>query len=316
MRRFPGLINAIAVTVSFLLALSVVGLLCLAVIPELIESIVSLLQSLPDTIQSVITKVQAFAETHPQWQGFINEAIKRAEIFTQQETTIWIAQAIDVLTSSAIGVADVLTTVFIGVIAAVYMLADKHRLKRSTTKIVDCVFTKENASFIKEEARFADKTFSRYMIGTLFDACLVGVITYIFALIAKLPSPMLIAVTIAMTNIIPIVGPFIGAIPTALIVLAYAPDKFIAYCVFLLVLQQLDGHVLVPKVLGQAVGISSFTALIAIVVGGGLFGIPGMILGVPFVTVALDVIKKIAEKNEETELNNETELDISSDEIN
>jgi predicted PurR-regulated permease PerM len=196
---------------------------------------------------------------------------------------------------------------FIGIIVSVYLLADKSRLKQKFTNGIRNNFSPATANVICEELQFVDKTFTRYIVGTILDALLVGVATYIFALIAGLPEPMLLAATIAATNVIPIVGPFIGAIPTALIVLAYAPDKFIMYCIYLVIMQQVDGHILVPKVLGSAVGISGLTALFAIVVGGGLFGVTGMILGVPAVTVILDISKKVIAYRKEQKAATKTE---------
>lgn len=295
MRKAPNLVNFISVIISLCFGLGLIVLLCFAVIPPLLESISDLLLTLPDIGQNIVTYVQTLAEEHETIQTIVSELYARADMLFKTEIMPSVTDIVDVISNSALGVIDLLKTVFIGIIAAVYLLADKHNIKRRIVKAIDKCCKKSTAKLIKEELRFADKTMTRYIIGTCLDALLVGVVTYVFSLITKLPSPMLLAATIAATNVIPIVGPFIGAIPTALLVLAYAPDKFLMYCIYLLILQQIDGHILVPKVLGSAVGISGLTALFAIVVGGGLFGIPGMILGVPVVTVIIDLVKRVIE---------------------
>lgn len=306
MRNSPKLVNLISVFLSICFGLGLIVLLCLAVIPPLLESISDLIRTLPSIGQNVVAYVQALAEEHETIQTIISELYARADMLFKTEIMPSVTDIVDVISNSALGVIDILKTLFIGIIAAVYLLADKSNIKRRIVSFIDKHCKEHIAELIKDELHFADKTMTRYIIGTCLDALLVGVVTYIFAVITRLPSPMLLATTIAATNVIPIVGPFIGAIPTALIVLAYAPDKFLMYCIYLLILQQIDGHILVPKVLGSAVGISGLTALFAIVVGGGLFGVPGMVLGVPFVTILLDVIKKINEyKNKKEEAQDE-----------
>lgn len=293
MRNSPKLVNLISVFLSICFGLGLIVLLCLAVIPPLLESISDLIRTLPSIGQNVVAYVQALAEEHETIQTIISELYARADMLFKTEIMPSVTDIVDVISNSALGVIDILKTVFVGIIAAVYLLADKSNIKKKIVKLIEHFCQPAVATLIKEELTFADKTMTRYVIGTCLDALLVGIATYIFAIITKLPSPMLLAATIAATNVIPIVGPFIGAIPTALLVLAYAPEKFLMYCIYLLILQQIDGHILVPKVLGSAVGISGLTALFAIIVGGGLFGVPGMILGVPVLTVIIDLVKRL-----------------------
>lgn len=289
----PKLVNFIALLLSYAFAAGVITLLCIAVVPPFTNSIVNLVKSLPDIGRDVVEFVETVAKENEMLQTVVNELYAKANTILATEIIPSVTEIVDVITESATSIFGLLKTLFIGVIVSIYLLADKSRLKNMVVNGIFNTFSESTGNAICAELRFVDQTFTRYITGTILDASIVGVTTYIFALITGIPEPILLAVTIAATNIIPIVGPFIGAIPTALIVLAYAPDKFLMYCVFLLILQQIDGHILVPKVLGSAVGISGLTALFAIVVGGGLFGVPGMILGVPSVTVFLDISKKL-----------------------
>ena len=293
MRNLPKLVNLIAVISAYLFGAGLVTLLCVAVIPPLTDSIVNLVESLPTIGRNVVDYVETVAAENEILQTVVNELYIKGEEMLQSEIIPSVSDIVDIVSASATNVFAILKTLFIGIIVSVYLLADKSRIKKKITSGIHNNFSPSASKAICEELQFVDKTFTRYIVGTILDALLVGVATYIFALITGLPEPMLLAATIAATNVIPIVGPFIGAIPTALIVLAYAPDKFIMYCIYLLIMQQVDGHILVPKVLGGAVGISGLTALFAIVVGGGLFGVAGMVLGVPAVTVMIDIGSKI-----------------------
>jgi predicted PurR-regulated permease PerM len=293
MRNLPKLVNLIAVLSAYIFGAGIVTLLCIAVFPPLIDSVVNLVHNLPTIGQNIVDYVETVAAENEMLQSIVNELYTKGEEILQNDIIPSVDEIVDIISASATNVFGVLKTLFIGIIVSVYLLADKSNLKQKFTNGIRNNFSPATANVICEELQFVDKTFTRYIVGTILDALLVGVATYIFALIAGLPEPMLLAATIAATNVIPIVGPFIGAIPTALIVLAYAPDKFIMYCIYLLIMQQVDGHILVPKVLGSAVGISGLTALFAIVVGGGLFGVPGMVLGVPAVTVLIDIVKKV-----------------------
>ena len=313
MRNLPKLVNLIAVVTAYLFAAGLITLLCIAVIPPLSDSIVNLVNSLPDIGRNVVDYVETVAAENEVLQTVVNELYVKGEEILRNDIIPSVNDIVDIISASATNVFEIIKTVFIGIIVSVYLLADKSRIKGKIVKSIRHNFSPNASKAICEELQFIDKTFTRYIVGTILDALLVGVATYIFALVAGLPEPMLLAATIAATNVIPIVGPFIGAIPTALIVLAYAPDKFIMYCIYLLIMQQVDGHILVPKVLGGAVGISGLTALFAIVVGGGLFGMPGMILGVPAVTVILDITKKVVAYRKEQKAAAKTEEEEKTD---
>lgn len=293
MRKIPKLVNFIALFTTYTLAAGIIALLCIAVVPPFTNSIINLVNSLPEIGRNVVEFVETVAKENKILQTVVNELYAKANTILATDIIPSVTEMVDVIAESATSIFGILKTLFIGIIVSIYLLADKARIRTTLVNSIRRNCSESASNAICAELRFIDHTFTRYITGTILDASIVGVTTYIFALITGIPEPILLAVTIAATNVIPIVGPFIGAIPTALIVLAYAPDKFLMYCIFLLILQQIDGHILVPKVLGSAVGISGLTALFAIVVGGGLFGIPGMILGVPAITVFLDISNKL-----------------------
>lgn len=296
--RSQKVCNMIAIVGTYCLSAGIAALFLIAVLPPLADSILNLIQNLPTIGQQIIHTVQTMVVENEILHNVVNEWYQRADAALKMDIIPNITELVNVIAEGTIGTFGMITNLFIGVIVSVYLLADKQHLAESSSKFIDTCFKPHISQAIKQEIIFIDKIFTRYITGTLLDAGLVGLVTYIFALIFGLPSPMLLAIIIAITNIIPIVGPFIGAVPTALLVLAYTPDKLIVYCIYLLILQQIDGHVFVPKVLGSVVGISGLTALFAIVVGGGLCGIPGMILGVPVITVLIDIGRKISKSRQ------------------
>ena len=305
-RSLPKLVNLVSVISACAFGLGIVTIFFIAVVPPLTDSIVNLVQSLPTIGRNVVDYIEKIAAENDALQTVVNELYTRADTILKTEIIPSVTDIVDFISESTTTLFDIVKTIFIAIIVSIYLLADKSHLKEKLYGGINGIFSESANKAIREELHFVDKTFTRYITGTILDALIVGIATYIFALIANLPSPILLAATIAATNVIPIVGPFIGAIPTALIVLAYTPEKFLVYCIYLLIMQQLDGHVLVPKVLGSAVGISGLTALFAIIVGGGLFGIPGMILGVPFVTVIIDIAKKMWTYRKQKKANQQT----------
>ena len=164
------------------------------------------------------------------------------------------------------------------------------------------------AQLITEEVKYADKMFGGFINGKIMDSAIIGVLCYIGCLIFKFPSALLVSVIIGVTNVIPFFGPFIGAIPATLLILIQSPIKALWFVLFVLVLQQLDGNIIGPKILGNTTGLSSFWVLFAILLFGGLWGFVGMIVGVPLFAVIYDVIKKLVihglQRNQELTLLN------------
>ena len=149
------------------------------------------------------------------------------------------------------------------------------------------------ANMLIRVMRFTDKTFGGFIYGKLLDSAIIGVLCYFGMLLLDLPYPILISVIIGVTNVIPFFGPYIGAIPCILLILVVDPIKGLYFAIFILLLQQFDGNILGPKILGESTGLSSFMVIVAIMIGGGLFGVPGMIAGVPVFAVLYALIWRL-----------------------
>ena len=217
----------------------------------------------------------------------------------------------NILSGAALGVLNVvvvLKNLIIGIIVAVYMLASRKRFVQQGKLVLYSIFKPRWAELIKEEAKYADKMFGGFINGKILDSAIIGVLCYIACLIFKFPSALLVSVIIGVTNVIPFFGPFIGAIPATLLILIQNPIKALWFVLFVLVLQQVDGNIIGPKILGNTTGLSSFWVLFAILLFGGLWGFVGMIIGVPLFAVIYDIIKKLVihglKRNEELEMVN------------
>ncbi len=190
----------------------------------------------------------------------------------------------------------VLYNLVIGVIICVYILLDKENFTRQAKMVVYSIFPRETAEKVLDEFTFIDKTFVGFFGGKVLDSAVVGLICYVFCLILQLTMGMhnavLIAVLIGVTNIIPFFGPFIGAIPAAIIILIDSPICCLIFVIFVILLQFFDGNVLGPKLLSGSVGLSGFWVLFSITLFGGLFGIVGIIVGVPIFAVIYDLIRR------------------------
>lgn len=312
--KMKGLINALSVTFTILFGLLLIYALCMMIIPQLITSVTTLYY----TAQANITKFMywanhlEFIEKNEQIMELLNSAY--AALNTNLDT--WIKNTLlpsmqNILSGAALGVLNVvvvLKNLIIGIIVAVYMLASRKRFVQQGKMVLYSVVKPRWASLITEELKYADRMFGGFINGKILDSAIIGLLCYIGCLIFKFPSALLVSVIIGVTNVIPFFGPFIGAIPATLLILIQSPIKALWFVLFVLVLQQLDGNIIGPKILGNTTGLSSFWVLFAILLFGGLWGFAGMIVGVPLFAVIYDVIKKLVihglRRNEELDMLN------------
>ena len=316
--KWNGLISALSIAATILFGLLVIYALLMMIIPQLVSSVTALYY----TAQANITKFVRWAN-HVEFvesNQFINDALNsayRALNVNLDNLDSWIKSNLmpsmqNIVSGVGIGVLSVVTWVknlVIGIIVAVYMLASRKRFVQQAKLILYSLLKPRWAELIIEEVKYADKMFGGFINGKIMDSAIIGVLCYIGCMIFKFPSALLVSVIIGVTNVIPFFGPFIGAVPATLLILIQDPIKALWYILILLVLQQLDGNVIGPKILGNTTGLSSFWVLFAILLFGGLWGFVGMIIGVPLFAVIYDIIKKLVffglRKHNETTLLNE-----------
>ena len=304
--------NILAVTISLLFGILVVYALIMMIVPQLITSVTTLYYTARNNLndfvdwashQEIIAsnqKLLDFIETsYDNLQDTLDNIVRTKLVPSMQS----------LLSGAALGVMSFVTflkNIIIGVIVSVYLLASRKKFGQQCKMILYSLIKPRWADIILEEILYADKMFGGFINGKILDSAIIGVLCYIACLIFKFPSALLVSVIIGVTNVIPFFGPFIGAIPATLLILIQNPIKALWFVLFVLVLQQLDGNVIGPKILGNTTGLSSFWVLFAILLFGGLWGFVGMIIGVPLFAVIYDVLKKFVfhglRRNEEMEL--------------
>ena len=297
--KMKGLISALSIALTILLGLLLIYALCMMIIPQLITSVTTLYYTAQRNIARFVQWANhvEFIENNQQIMDLLNNAYDTLNTSVDNLVKTKLLPSMqNILSGAAIGVLNVVTwakNLVIGIIVAVYMLASRKRFVQQAKLVLYSVFKPVWAGRIIEEIQYADKMFGGLINGKIMDSAIIGVLCYIGCLIFKFPSALLVSVIIGVTNVIPFFGPFIGAIPATLLILIQNPIKALWFLLFVLVLQQVDGNIIGPKILGNTTGLSSFWVLFAILLFGGLWGFAGMIVGVPLFAVIYDVIKKL-----------------------
>ena len=265
---------------------AVAGLIAL-IVPQVIESLTGILKSLPQRL----TQLSALFNDITSKMDNKRLAMKMSEIYAQAQTNlIELAQTkllpgmgtlVGQVSTQVILTLKTMMNVMIGVMACVYMLNSKERFQGQFKKVILATLPKEKAEAVFDFAKFTNRTFGGFINGKIIDSIIIGIICFILMKIFGFPYPILISAIIGITNVIPFFGPFIGAIPAAIIILLVSPIHALYFLILIFILQQVDGNIIGPAILGNTTGIASFWVLFSIVIGGGLFGFIGMVLGVP-----------------------------------
>ena len=285
---------------AFLVAALLVYLLIELIVPQLRDSVVKIANRLPEYYRSIEAWVLRLLEHNPQIKEYANLALENSydhlEDFIRNDLVGKVQDVVVSVTTSAYAVVREVINMVIGVVVAVYVLWSKDQFLAQSKKVVVAAFDSERADRIMESGRKIDRIFNGFIIGKLIDSLIIGILCYIGVSILKMPYPVLLATIVSITNIIPYFGPIIGTIPCAFLVLLDSPLKCLYFVIFVLVLQQVDGNIIGPKILGGNVGISGFWILVSITVGGGLFGFLGMLLGVPVFAVIYMLVNDITNR--------------------
>ena len=190
-------------------------------------------------------------------------------------------------------VVGILMNLFISMVVCIYTLGSRKQFARQARAVLYSVCRPRWADYILDEVKFADKMFVGFFSGKILDSAIIGVICYVVSLVLGFPNAMLVSVIVGVTNIIPYFGPYIGAIPSALLILIVDPVKCVWFLVFIILLQQFDGNILGPRLLANSTGLSGFWVLFSVTVFSGLFGFVGILVGVPVFAVIYDLIRKL-----------------------
>jgi predicted PurR-regulated permease PerM len=208
-----------------------------------------------------------------------------------------VTSALSGLVNSVFAVFSVLANLFLSIVICVYALVEKETFLAQIKKIIFAVFKPARANDILQVARYSNDMFGKFLSGKIITSAIVGVVTFLFMTIAGIPYSLLSAGVVAITNVIPYFGPFIGGIPTAFIILLTDFRRGIIYVIFLIILQQIEGNIIEPLIMEDKTGVSKFWITVALIVCGSIFGVGGMIFSVPLFAVIFYVIKMVVERN-------------------
>lgn len=286
--------HMISLILAYLISGFVLYLFFAFAFPQLVSSITGLVRNMPDYVRSsseYIEKVTDDVFLPIEVVDFINKSWNDLAVFINDNVQNLVSIVLSFLRNTALS----LWNVFLGIIISIYMLVEKDRLISLIKKINYGIFDEKIADKILQLSRRSQKIFSNFLGGKILDSLIVGVIAFAVFSIVKMPYTLLISFIITVTNIIPFFGPFIGAIPSVVIIFFESPIMAFWFLIIILILQQVDGNIIGPKIIGDSLGISSFWILFAILVGGKFFGFIGLIIGVPLFVLIYSIIKELVE---------------------
>ncbi len=291
------LARAISITGALIFLFVIIAILIAMFVPALITSIVGLVETMPGYIESFVVWIQETGIGDITFASFVGDFISTAtnelETWAKAELLPLAQQYIAQITSGVFSVVKTVLNFIIGIIVVVYVMSIQETLIGQSKKMIYAIFPAKKGNVIIDTVRKSNKIFGGFVIGKIIDSAIIGVIAYIGCSIMQTPSAFLVAFIIGVTNVIPFFGPFIGAIPSILLVLIQSPIHALYLGIFILVLQQVDGNIIGPKILGDTTGLSSFWVLFSILVAGGIFGFFGMLLGVPVFAVIYYIIEQV-----------------------
>ena len=291
----------LSTTISILFALIVVTGLVALVAPQFWNSVTSLINTMPDTLSSLNTRLNESLADRPVLKENISELLvmaetKLREIAADGKYLQYVPNVIDGITTTISALISFAENIIVGVIVAIYVLNNTKLFAAQAKKLTYSLFNVKTANSIIHNFRYTHKMIGGFINGRLLDSLIIGILCFIGMTVLRIPYPVLISVIVGITNIIPFFGPFIGAIPSTVLILTVDPKKAFWFVIFIIVLQQFDGNILGPKISSNLTGLSGFWVMFALLLFGGLFGIWGMLLGVPIFAVIKTIFAQSVNK--------------------
>ncbi len=309
LKRKKDFIRGICAVLAVTLLVAIVAAFAVQILPQFIETVQYLINHLYEKIVGVIDWADqltgyAFADVMEaaRTDGRIYVWIDTAEKWIRDYLNLTEDNLASTLTEYSLHFGRIIVNVLIGIFIAIYMLISKETFRGHSKRFVAAAFRPDIAEFILDVSLRGNQIFYGFIIGKIIDSIIIGIICWIGMTILGLNYSMLCSFIVGVTNVIPVFGPYIGALPTVILLFVTDPPQGIIFLIYILVLQQVDGNLIGPKILGDSTGISPFWVIFAIVVGGGLFGFLGMLLGVPTIALLLYIldqltIRRCKEKN-------------------
>ena len=283
-RKPRGWVRIVSILLTFTLVWGFVVVLLRFLIPDVWASILKLAENIPmyvGIVQNLIRDLGGSISLTPEMAARAEALYAQAMDFLTNIPTHGFSDFLSTVSGGVVGVIVFFTNLIVGFVVAAYMLGMKERLTAQCKKIICAVFEDRYVGKIMEAGQYTDAVFGGFIRGNILDAFIVGIICFIAFQILGFPYAPLLSVLIGVTNLIPFFGPFLGAIPSCILIFLDSPLKCLEFIIFILIFQQIDGNIIVPRILGRSTGLSSLWVIISVLIGGGLFGPIGMLLGCP-----------------------------------
>ena len=277
--------RALAILVTYLLVIAVLGALLYVVLPQVYESLVALVERIPTYLENLSTAMNDLAQEFDLVDAEDASNVVGAYTDIVNNLTDWAQAILPQVVNVGVSLGSGIINVLMALIASIYMLGSKEKIRACCVKFVRAMIPSPHDDKVLEIAARTNRVFTGFIDGKLLDSLIIGILCLIGTLILRIPFAGLISLIVGVTNIIPFFGPFMGAIPSVLILLIVDPWSALWFGIFVLALQQLDGNVIGPRILGDSTGVSALGVLVSISIGGSLLGVAGMILGVPVYAV-------------------------------
>ena len=284
-RSTAAIIRAVGILLSWVVICFFIYLLASVLMPELYKSVLQLIANVDNYYNTIAGWVTHLLETYPEIADrvveWMNTSFENIDKLLTGEVLPRLQTVMTTVSGGVLSAVNFAKDLLVALIASIYLLATKERCSAYGRKMAYSLFPKEQVGLVLRGVRRADGIFSGFVRGKLLDSIIIGILCFVGCSILKFPYTPLVSVFVGVTNIIPFFGPFLGAIPSTFLILLVSPKQALYFVIFVLALQQLDGNVIGPKILGNTTGLSSLWVIIAILVGGHFFGIAGMFFGVP-----------------------------------
>ena len=274
--------RAVSLVCALVVSLGVIVILIAVVLPQLTQTVTEVAARLPEYISAVVNWINEFlAKFDIEIEALKEFTVDWEKVFKDLSTYLKEGNVINTATDVGTAAASTVMNTFLGLVVAVYVLAQKERIGRFTRRCIDAFLPKRASSAISRVASMASETFSNFVAGQLADSCILGILCYICMRIFRFPYPEVISVVIGVTSLVPMVGSFIGEVIGALLILIVSPLKALLFVVMVLAIQQVDGAFIYPRIVGRSVGLPGVAVFCAVIVGGNVAGVIGAMIGVP-----------------------------------
>ena len=298
--RGRRLFRAVSVVLAMLITLSTISLILVNLLPQVYTSLETLLFRLPGYLTAAVGFVQRTLDYIPALEAVAINLLEEGQRFLLNWVNESLLPNIDVvflsMTAGVFGFVRVLINLLLGLVLSIYVMYNRERFAAQIKKLLHSFLPEQRVDLVLLGAHHVDRTFGRFFLSRLLDSLFIGTTVFLFLTLMGMPYVALVTVVVAVTNTIPFVGPFIGGVPAALLILMENPMQGLIFIIFIIVLQQIDGNIIGPRIAANVTGLSGFWIIFSILVGGGLFGFAGMLLGVPVFSLIYDGVGYLTDR--------------------